>query len=76
MAHLVCADFIFQQSFLLGCDKLTNAGMAVKNFLEINVGSIDQFLELGNLANLLEGNNFIFLVSIDAKTCRVVTTVL
>jgi hypothetical protein len=50
--------------------------MAVKDLLHVDIGGIDHLAELGDLANLLEGNDLIFLVAIDAKTSGVVTAVL
>jgi len=48
----------------------------VKDLGEVGLGLLNQSLELGNLADLLEGKDLLLLVTIDGKTGRVVTTVL
>lgn len=45
-----------------------NAGMAIKDFGHIWLLLCNEFLELGDLADLLEGKDFIFLVSINRET--------
>jgi hypothetical protein len=52
-----------------------NAGVAVKHLLEVDVGGIDHLAELDHLADLLEGDNLVGLVAIDAETGRVVAAV-
>jgi hypothetical protein len=52
-----------------------NAGMAVKDLGQVDVRGIDELAELGDLANLLEGNDLVLLVAVDAETGRVVTAV-
>jgi hypothetical protein len=53
-----------------------NAGVRIKDFLEIDVGLVDELPQLGHLSNLLEGKNLVLLVSINGKPGRVVATVL
>jgi hypothetical protein len=53
-----------------------NAGVRVEDLLKIDVGLVDELLELGDLANLLEGKNLLLLVAIDGQTGRIVATVL
>ena len=53
-----------------------DTGVRVKDLGEVGLGLLNQSLELGNLADLLEGKDLLLLVAIDGKTGRVVTTVL
>lgn len=52
-----------------------DAGVGVKDFCEIWLLLLDQLLELGDLANLLEGKDFVALVAVDCETGRVVAAV-
>jgi hypothetical protein len=56
--------------------RVGNAGMRVENLGEVGLGLLDELLQLGYLAHLLEGKNLVLLVSIDGETGRIVTTVL
>lgn len=42
-----------------------NAGVGVKDLVKIDIGLVDELLELGNLAHLLEGENLVLLVTVD-----------
>ena len=59
-----------------GPSRVRNAGVRVEDLGEIGLLLIDQALELGDLAHLLEGQNAVLLVAIDSQTGRVVATVL
>lgn len=52
-----------------------NTSMRVEGLGQINIGIVDQLLQFGNLANLLEGEDLILLVTVNGKPGRVVTTV-
>jgi hypothetical protein len=47
----------------------------VKDLCEIQVGLVDELLQLGNFAHLLEGENLVLLVAIDCEAGRVVAAV-
>ena len=49
--------------------------MGVEDFVHVWLTLGDELLELGDLANFLERKDLIFLVSINSKTCRVVSSV-
>jgi hypothetical protein len=53
-----------------------NASVRVEDLGRIGLGLLDQLLQLGHLANLLEGKDFILLVTIDGETGGIVATVL
>ena len=60
----------------MGCPSgVSNTSVALKSFLQVNLGPINQLLELSDLANFLEGNNLVLLISIDAETSGVVAAV-
>ena len=59
-----------------GPSRVRNAGVRVEDLGEIGLLLVDQALELGDLAHLLEGKDGVLLVAIDGKTGRVVATVL
>ena len=46
-----------------------NASMAVKHLCHVWLRFGDKLFELGNFADLLEGEDFIFLVAVDSETC-------
>jgi hypothetical protein len=52
-----------------------NTGMGNKGGIKIRLGILDQLLQLCNLANLLERENFVLIIPINCYTCRVVATV-
>ena len=54
---------------------VSNASMGFKGLCEVGLLVFNEFLQLGNLANFFEGTNFIFLVTVDRKTGRVIATV-
>lgn len=45
-----------------------NAAVCVKDLCEIGLLLLDEFLQLGDLADLLEREHFISLVSVDRQT--------
>ena len=53
-----------------------NAGVRVKDLVEVHLGLVDELPQLGHLADLLEGQDLILLVAVDGETGRVITTVL
>ena len=53
-----------------------NTGVAVKDLVEVEVLLLDELLQRGDLADLLDGVDLILLVAVNGKTSRVVTTVL
>jgi hypothetical protein len=54
---------------------VSNTGMGNKGSIKIRLGILDKLLQLCNLANLLERENFVLIIAIDCYTCGVVTTV-
>ena len=42
-----------------------NTGVRVEDLIEIDVGLVNELLELGHLANLLVGKDLILLVAVD-----------
>ena len=52
-----------------------NSSMRVKDFSHVWVALGDELLELGNLANLFESKDFVFLVAVDGETCRIISSV-
>jgi hypothetical protein len=52
-----------------------NTGVCVKDLCKIGLLLLDELLQLGDLANLLEGKDLVFLVTIDGNTGGVVATV-
>ena len=53
-----------------------NTGMRIKDLGHVGLLLVDQSLELGDLANLLEGQDGVLLVAIDSETGRIISTVL
>lgn len=45
---------------------VSNTGVAVEDLLEVDVGLVDEGLELGNLADLLESKHLLLLVAVDS----------
>lgn len=54
---------------------VSDTGMGIKNFGEVGLSFVDELLQFGYLANLLERKDLILLVTINRYTSRVVTTV-
>ena len=54
---------------------VSNASMRIEGLGQVDTRLSNELLQLGHLANLLEGKDFIFLVSVDGQTCRVVPAV-
>jgi hypothetical protein len=50
--------------------------MRIERLVQVNIGLGNKLLELGNLANFFEGEDFILLVAIDGKSCRIIATIL
>lgn len=59
-----------------GPTRVGNAAVRIKDLGQIELGLVDQFLQLRNLADLLEGIHLLLLVAIDSKAGRVVAAVL
>jgi hypothetical protein len=60
----------------VGCPAgVCNTAVRIEDLLEIWLGLLNELLQLGNLANLLVCEDLILLVSINTKTCRIITTV-
>lgn len=59
-----------------GPSGVRNASVAVKDLVHIRLVALDQLPQLGDLADLLEGVDFVPLVAIDGETGGVVATVL
>lgn len=51
-----------------GPTSVGNAGVCVKDFCEVGLLVLDELLQLGDLADLLESKHFISLVSVDRQT--------
>ena len=54
---------------------MRNSNVGVEDLGKIRLPLFDQLLELCNLADFLESEDFILLVSIDGQTGRVIATV-
>jgi hypothetical protein len=50
--------------------------MRIKGLFEVDVGFVNQGLQLGNFSYFLESKNFVLLVTINGEPRRVVPTVL
>jgi hypothetical protein len=59
-----------------GPASVSDAAMRVEHLCEVKFGLVDKLLQLGHLADLLEGEHLILLVAIDGKTSRVVPAIL
>lgn len=53
-----------------------NASVRVEDLVGVGLGLLDELLELGDLADLLEGKDLVLLVAVDSETGRIVATVL
>ena len=53
-----------------------NTAVGVENLGHVHIGLVDQRPQLGDLANLLEGDDFLLLVAIDGEAGGVIATVL
>lgn len=58
-----------------GPSSVSDTGMAVKHLAVVELGLLNQLLEFRDLADLLEGENLVLLVTIDRETCGIVATV-
>jgi hypothetical protein len=59
-----------------GPSGVSNTGVRVEDLVEVEVLLVDELLEGGDLANLLDSVDLVLLVTVDGKTGRVVATVL
>ena len=59
-----------------GPSGVRDAAVRVKDLGHVDLGAVDELLELGHLADLFESKDFIFLVAVDRETGRVVSSVL
>lgn len=55
---------------------MSNTSVAIENLVEVEVLFLDELLQGGDLADLLDGVDLILLVTVDGETGRVVATVL
>jgi hypothetical protein len=53
-----------------------DTGVGVEDLGEVGLGLLDELLELGDLANLLEGEDLVLLVAVDSQAGGIVATVL
>jgi hypothetical protein len=53
-----------------------NTGMRLKGLGHVIVAALNEFLQLGDFANLLECTDFVLLVAIHGHTGGIITTVL
>lgn len=51
-----------------GPASVSNTSMGLKGLGEIGLGLFNEFLQLSDLANFLEGTDFLLLVAIDCET--------
>lgn len=58
-----------------GPSGVCNANVGVELHCEVHARSLNELLQLGHLANLLESINFILLVPVDCESSGVVSTV-
>lgn len=58
-----------------GPSSMRNASMGVEHLGHVRVLFFDKLLELGDLTDLFECENFILLVTIHSQTCRVVASI-
>ena len=52
-----------------------DAAMRIEHLRQVQLGLVDELLELGHLAHLLEGEHLMLLVAIDSKARRVVPAI-
>jgi len=55
---------------------VSDAAVRVKHLVEVELVLIDQLLQLGHLADLLEREDLILIVAVDSETGGVIPTVL
>lgn len=53
-----------------------NTGVRVEDLVLVELVLLDELLEGGDLADLLDGEDLVLLVTVDGETCRVVAAVL
>jgi hypothetical protein len=59
-----------------GPSGVRNTGVRVEDLVEVEVLLVDELLERGDLADLLDGKDLVLLVAIDGETGGVVAAVL
>ena len=59
-----------------GPSSVRNTGVRVEDFGQVEVLLLDELLQRGDLANLLDGKDLVLLVTVDGKAGRVVAAVL
>lgn len=59
-----------------GPSSVSNAGVRVKDLCLVELGLLHELLEGGDLADLLDREHLVLLVTVNGETCRVVTAVL
>ena len=52
-----------------------DARMRVEHLGQVWLGLRNELLELGDLADLLESENLIVLITVDAQTCRIIASI-
>lgn len=57
-----------RRSTMSGPASVSNTSMGLKGLGEIGLGLFNEFLQLSDLANFLEGTDFLLLVAIDCET--------
>ena len=55
---------------------VSNTSVRVKDLVEVKVLLLDELLQRGDLADLLDGVDLVLLVTVDGETSRVITAVL
>lgn len=58
-----------------GPASMSNSSMRIECLGEVWLGFGDKFLQLFDLADLLEGKDLVLLVAVDGETSRVITTI-
>lgn len=59
-----------------GPSGVCNTGVRVKDLVEVEVLLFNELLQRGDLADLLDGEDLVLLVTVDGKTGGVIATVL
>ena len=59
-----------------GPPRVCDAAVRVEGLGQVDIGLVNELLELGHLANLLERKDLLLLVAVDGETGRVVPAVL
>jgi len=54
---------------------VSNGGVGVEDLVQVEVGLVDQLLQGGNLADLLDRIHLVLLVAVNGKTGGVIATV-